>query len=240
MIKKLAITNNIWDMPFLPPLPIATESSKSPTLILSNRINGEWKFMPCPIAGVPSPYAACQDFDFSTQKDLPWQDCIVPSSLIMQGFDIKNNVEYYYNYTLIVPSDFALERVFVRFEGVYSNARIWANGKYIATHIGGFTPFDIEITEFLGSKISLVVGVADIETSNKGIWNEDGAQQSDAAWASYYAHHNICGILRDVTIYCLPNSFILSDDIHTATKRGSSWGAVDADFVVSIDRKSVV
>ena len=82
----------------------------------------------------------------------------------MQGFNIENNVEYYCKRTVTIPKDYANKRVFLRFEGVYSNARVWVNNKYCACHTGGFTAWDVDISEFskLG-EITLTIGIADLD-----------------------------------------------------------------------------
>lgn len=216
MIKTAAYQpkNEIWEMPFLPPIATEIVGVKEPCQRISNRAQGEWMFRMASIENIPDPYDKSQDFDFSCIKD-GWEDIIVPSSLIMQGYNIKNNTEYYYKKTIHVADMGKDLRVFVRFEGVYCNARIWLGGKYICTHIGGFTPFDIEISDYLNEQncCEIVIGIADIEGKNIGIWNSGGASMSDASWGSYYAHNNICGILRNVSVYCLPKTFLLSNHI---------------------------
>ena len=66
----------------------------------------------------------------------------------MQGFDILTNNEYYYQREITIPEEFAGNRILVRFDGVYCNARVWIDGKYIRTHVGGFTTWDCDITEY--------------------------------------------------------------------------------------------
>ena len=144
---------------------------------------------------------------------------MVPGSLILQGFDIENNTEYYYRRKISIPDSFAQKRVFLRFEGVYSNARVWVNNQFLKTHIGGFTAWDCEITPFAHEKeIMLVVGVTDVEGERKGIWNPEGEKISNTAWASYYAHCNIGGILREITLFALPNPHIARTYIDTEIK----------------------
>lgn len=84
------------------------------------------------------------------------------------------------------------------------------------THIGGFTQWDCDISEFADeNEITLVVGVTDIEGNKKGIWNPNGETISSAAWASYYAHCNIGGIIRGITLFVLPESYIARTHINT-------------------------
>lgn len=206
MIEKFNIKNSIYDFPFLPPIPEKVCGGAAQVSLCGE--GRQWEFLSVPLQDIPSPWEERQDYDFSHIND-GWQECVVPSELAMQGFDIKNNTEYYYRTHIDVPEFFDTGRIFLRFDGVYCNARIWVNGKYLTTHIGGFTPFDVEVTQFAGGRMQLVVGVADIEGCEKGLWNPFGEFVSDASWASYYAHHNICGILRGVTLYRLPKKVYL-------------------------------
>lgn len=45
---------------------------------------------------IPNAFDYNQNYDFSTINESKWQSVIVPLSLVMQGFDIENNTEYYY------------------------------------------------------------------------------------------------------------------------------------------------
>jgi len=38
------------------------------------------------------------------------------------------------------------KKVFIRFDGVYSYAHVWVNGKFVRDHHGGFTSWDCDIT----------------------------------------------------------------------------------------------
>lgn len=146
---------------------------------LTHRDQAEWTFLFEEIASIPSPYANNQDFDFDTIAPDRWRKVVVPGSLILQGFDIENNTEYYYRRKISIPDSFAQKRVFLRFEGVYSNARVWVNNQFLKTHIGGFTAWDCEITPFAHEKeIMLVVGVTDVEGERKGIWNPEGEKSA--------------------------------------------------------------
>ena len=166
---------------------------------------------------MPYPTEENQDFDFSAWSDRNWQNIIVPGEPLMQGFDILTNNEYYYQREITVPEDFKGNRVLVRFDGVYSNARVWINGKYIRTHVGGFTTWDCDITEYAapGETVTMTVGVADIHSNVKGIWNPDGAALNNPSNATNYAHHNIGGILRDVSLVAVPYDYIARTYVET-------------------------
>lgn len=61
-------------------------------------------------------------------------------------------------------------------------------------------------------------------------------------WASYYAHHNIGGIIRDVTMFCLPQQAILHTHIDTFVNGSTSTAKVNmnltkntAGLVIKVD-----
>lgn len=223
------IQNTKTNETHLPPFPQKVSKVKECTISLTNRSENSWKFLFQEIQNIPSAFSDNQDYDFGIIDEEKWQDVVVPSSLVMQGFNIENNTEYYYKRTISIPKDYKGNRIFLRFEGVYSNARVWVNNKFCASHIGGFTVWDVDITQFADcGEITLVVGVADMEGTGKSPWNPDGKYQSNSAWASYYAHHNIGGIIRDITMFCLPKQAILQTHIDTFVSGSTATAKISA------------
>lgn len=221
-------TNSASQEKILPVLPDMVNNVERCSLLLTDRDEHCWGFLFEEIKNIPNAFADNQDYDFSMIDESLWQNVIVPSSLVMQGFDIENNIEYYYKRTVKIPTDYKDKRVYLRFEGVYSNARVWINNEFCTSHIGGFTVWDADITEFADKdEITLVIGVADIEGDKKSVWNTSGEYQSNSAWASYYAHHNIGGIIRDITMFCLPRQAILHTHIDTFVHGSTSTAKVN-------------
>lgn len=222
-------TENSWKAPLIPPIPMVIAGTKQHELCL----DGIWEFLPEICTEVPAPNAITQDFDFSSLAAKAWKQVIVPGELVMQGFSIKNNTEYYYRRGVDIPADFTGKRILIRFDGVYSNARVWLNGILIRTHCGGFTTWDCDITELArpGTSVLLTVGVADLEGSDQGNYNPGGIKRlGDPAWASFYAHHNIGGILRSVTLLALPEPHLAR--LHTAVEFDKTFtdAALTMDF----------
>ena len=173
--------------------------------------DGTWKFLFESPEGIPLPDDDNQDFNFHNWEVTKiWNNVIVPGGLVMQGFDIKNNTEYFYQRKVQIPLDYANKRILIRFDAVYSNARVWIDGKYVRTHKGGFTTWDCDITDYVtpGNTVTLTVGVADIDGNTIGTWNQNGENMSDPSGASYYANHNIGGINRDVALMALSKDYI--------------------------------
>ena len=103
----------------------------------------------------------------------------------------------------MIPDDFKGKRVILRFDGVYSHARLSVNGKFIREHHGGFTRWETDITPqiHIGRKNEIQLEVTD--------------RLDEISYASGYAHHPIGGILRDVTLFALPESHVYDVNVET-------------------------
>lgn len=213
----------VWPETDIPRAPKAIPGLAQTEISLNETTgNGTWTFLldvpDFKTSGMPRPTAAWQDFDFTAWADRAWKPIRVPGEPAMQGFDIKNNEEYYYRRTVTVPEEWAGKRVLLRFDGVYSNARVWVGSRHVRTHVGGFTTWDCDLTELVrpGEPFTLTVGVADIQAKDVGIWNPEGRAVKNPSNASEYAHHNIGGILRDVSLVALPKTYLADVEAETA------------------------
>ena len=87
-------------------------------------------------------------WDFRFQGDSAWQPIAVPASYNDQSPDPRfrnqaGKVEYRRKITL--PASWKGMRACLRFDAVAHSARILLNGWEIATHRGGFLPFEVEL-----------------------------------------------------------------------------------------------
>lgn len=149
-------------------------------------LNGTWKINLDP----PN------DFWNLENDTASWADIKVPGEAAMQGFYIEHDQPFAYQKTIPIPADFAGNRIFLRFDGVYSHARLWVNGHFVRNHKGGFTRWDAEITQYVkaGQNARISLEVTD--------------RMDEISFAAGYAKHPIGGILRDVHLYVLPQSHL--------------------------------
>lgn len=143
---------------------------KTPALVL----NGTWQFRYSP-----------------TSK---WTHIQVPGEAAMQGYAIEHDKPFLYRKSFTLPADYAGQRTILRFDGVYSQARLTVNGQAVREHHGGFTRWETDITPYVrpGKKNEIQLEVTD--------------RLDEISYASGYAHHPIGGILRDVTVFALPET----------------------------------
>lgn len=88
------------------------------------------------------------------------------------------------------------KRLFLYFGAVNYRCHIYLNGKEIGEHEGGFTPFQLEITDVVKAKDNFLV----VEVNNK--------RTPDAIPAMAYDWWNYGGITRDVFLVSTPKTFI--------------------------------
>ncbi|MEM9835789.1 MAG: glycoside hydrolase family 2 TIM barrel-domain containing protein [Bacteroidota bacterium] len=151
-----------------------------------------------------------------------WQDIKVPGELMMQGIALKHDEPFGYLTRFKVPADYAEQQIIIRFEGVYSYARVWVNGEYVRDHTGGFTAWDCDITSFVeaGKMATLAVEVTD--------------KADEVSYASGYAAHPIGGILRNVTLRALPQNY--PSDVTISTSFDDNYVNATLSVSGSLDR----
>ncbi|GMQ63126.1 discoidin domain-containing protein [Vallitalea maricola] len=174
--------NSIWPRPTIVPIPSDVKDVANEVLPM----NGTWKFTLTP----ENDYYR-KDVDTST-----WLDVKVPAELAMLGIDVEKDKEYAYSTKINIPTDYLGDRVFLRFESVYSYAKLWINGEYVRDHRGGFTTWNVDITDYIvpGEEAVITLGIVD--------------ESDDISYGSGYARHNITGIIRDVEMFAVPETYI--------------------------------
>lgn len=147
------------------------------------------------LAGVETPAVLLSGtWQFRYSPDSKWNKIQVPGEPAMQGYAIEHDKPFTYRKSFTVPADYAGKHTILRFDGVYSYARLFVNDTFVREHHGGFTRWDTDVTPFVrpGKKNEIRLEVTD--------------RLDDISYASGYAHHPIGGILRDVTLFALPET----------------------------------
>lgn len=55
----------------------------------------------------------------------------------------------WYRRTFTLPTNFAKKRILLKFGAVDYDCKVWINGIFVGQHVGGYTPFEFEITNIL-------------------------------------------------------------------------------------------
>ena len=181
-----------WPRPLFPPAALGDYTID---------LNGRWQFAQDP----PGNF-----WQADVQARMRWSEVTVPGELLTQGHAIALNNEYPYQRLVDIPAHYRGRKLLLRFDGVFSYARVWVNGHFVRDHHGGFTSWDCDITSFAkpGEMARITVGVTD--------------DYDDESYGGFYAKHTIGGILRPVRLLSLPQSHVTR--LHTESM-------FDAEFV---------
>ena len=180
-------------------------------------LNGDWKYIIDPYENGYYNYRY-QPFD---QQKQPWSSAFFLNSkpkdstdLIEYDFDLMDELKVpgdwnsqkpellYYEGTIWYKKSFDFSpskksnRSHLYFEASNYKTEVYLNGQKLGTHIGGFTPFNFEVTDILKEKDNFLV----VKVDNKRL--KDGVPTLNTDW------WNFGGITRDVKILETPSNYI--------------------------------
>lgn len=165
-------------VPRISPLPLNVDGCTTTSLDLT----GIWQFNPAPAP------------DFYKNNPIGWAEIQVPSEWVMQNFLVSKNATTGYSRLFTVPSDWKAKRIKLRCNAIYSDATLYVNGHFVGSHKGGFTPFELDVTDFVLFNQENKLSVA--------VKNETMADT--LASGSQYACHQLGGINRKLKLVALP------------------------------------
>ncbi|WP_248722499.1 glycoside hydrolase family 2 protein [Seonamhaeicola sp. ML3] len=125
-----------------------------------------------------------------------------PTMVVPGDWNSQEEKLFYYEGTVWYKKSFNVEnydaskRYYLHFGAVNYRADVYLNGKKLGVHVGGFTPFNFEVTHLFKEKDNFLI----VKVDNKRAADEVPTLSTD--WWNYG------GITRDVTIYELDDTFI--------------------------------
>ncbi len=121
---------------------ISTQLTPKSAEIRQDRISlcGTWEFAADPPKDFPA-----------NQSGMKWSPIKVPAHWEMEGFTADSG-RAVYRKTFTAPPQWQGKRVKLLAEAIYSRGQIWVNGKRAGAHEGGFTPFELDITDMVEAR----------------------------------------------------------------------------------------
>ena len=199
--------------PIYAPFPKSVSGVAKPVMSL----NGTWKFNTAPSGSFP------------TSPGSGWKEIQVPGHWATQGFTVKDGTYAGYRHQFDLPKDWSGKHIRLRFDSVFSDCLVYLNGKEIGRHLGTFTAFEFEVTDFLKpgkNELQLRVrndSVADVLGS-----------------LNQYANFPMGGILRKVTLFALPKLNITDMRIDTRFDSEFKDAVLNVEFEVTNSGKAKV
>jgi hypothetical protein len=198
------------ELPRLSPRPQLVAGVKEPHVDLG----GTWRFNPGPPEGFGSEIS-----NLKSEMPAGWSDIQVPGEWVMQGFTVEADKPAGYFRSFKVPTDWKGKRIKLRCDGVYSDGTVWINGKKAGRHLGGFTPFELDVTELVKEGENVIsISVVSESVADK------------LASGSSYAGHPLGGITRKIMLFALPSIHL--SKLHVATTFDAAFR--DATLEVSL------
>ena len=194
MEKGPVYSEDFGPTPILTPLPDEVAGVKTPRALLC----GTWRF-----AAAPPEQFFAHDFD-----DRLWKAIEVPGEWAMQGFSVAKDTAAGYRRQFAVPADWAGQQIKLRCDAVYSDATVWINGYAAGHHMGGFTPFELDVTG--------LARPGQVNTIALAIKRESLTNDKFTTFGSLYAAHPLGGISRKVRLFAVPPLNIVS--LHVSTR----------------------
>jgi beta-glucuronidase len=175
-------------------------------------MNGEWSFALDPLSRGEA-----------MGWDQPWKYSEKDSSYAPERFDKvmvphcwSTDIRYnfvgkaWYRKAFRLDAEAKDKLIRLRFEAVFYKCRIFINGELAAYHVGGYTPFTVNITKHI--KYNQVNFIA-VEVDNS--WTEltvPGARMGDIPSAQFFPWYEFGGITRDV-------SLLITDKVHIKNQK---------------------
>lgn len=106
----------------------------------------------------------------------------------------------WYRKKMHIPGTYGDQRLYLDFDGVFRDAAVWLNGYYIGAHLGGYTPFRMEITDYVHYNAENVIVVRVNVSQNEGWFYEGG------------------GIYRHVYLSSCPKTCLEEDTLYVHTE----------------------
>ncbi|MGN1212386.1 MAG: glycoside hydrolase family 2 protein [Candidatus Cryptobacteroides sp.] len=196
-------------------------------------LDGQWKYIVDPYGNgyysyrlVPNPvedtFFADKSFDEDRTKLIEYNFDRNQSLNVPGDWNTQDDKLYYYEGKLWYRTKFTFspssdKRVFLYFGAVNYDAVVALNGEKICRHKGGFTPFNIEVTDRIkDGENSLVVMVDNTR-------DKDGIPTDNCDWWNYG------GITRSVYLVQTPKSFIRDYSVQLDKSYRSIYGYVHVD-----------
>ena len=208
-------------------------------------LNGTWKFN-----FVPSPSSRPGEADFwGDAADVSaWDNIDVPSCWEMKGYDLPLyvNVEYAfldnppyivnkvsgvgdnpvgsYRRTFTLPQGWNDKNVFLHFDGLYSAAYVWVNGKYVGYTQGGNNDHEFDIS-------------AHVRTGENNI-SVQVLRWSDASYLEGQDMFHMSGLHRDVYLYATPKTFVR--DHYITSELNEDYTSGSMNIAIEVDNRTGV
>ncbi len=106
-------------------------------------LNGTWQF------SVDSLLSRSDEWTQPSYQSSKWDQLPVPGNWDVENAYANFKGTGYYRKTFTVPSAWKGRKLRLCFGAVYQATEVWLNGNYLGKHVGGYTPFEFDISNVI-------------------------------------------------------------------------------------------
>ncbi|KAL4808093.1 glycosyl hydrolases family 2, TIM barrel domain-containing protein [Aspergillus unguis] len=145
-------------------------------------------------------------------------ECPVPASYndIFTNRSIYEHVGWvYYQREALIPRSWKDSRYFIRLDSATHHGRVYVNDNLVVEHVGGYTPFEADITEVVkpGETFRLTIGVDNVLTHETIPPGSIEVTEYTGRTVQEYQHdfYNYAGLARSIWLYSVPKEQFIRD-----------------------------
>ena len=155
-------------------------------------LNGPWDYAITAGTRQPAAYEGSILVPFSPEAELSGV-----------GRSLKSGENLWYHRQVLIPAQFGGKRLLLHFGAVDQAATVWVNDRQVGSHVGGYLPFTLDITDLIeNGAADIVVRVTD-DTEKSGLTRGKQRTKRGGIWYTPQS-----GIWQTVWMEAVPESYV--------------------------------
>ena len=155
-------------------------------------LNGPWDYAITGSTRQPAEYEGTIAVPFSPEAELSGV-----------GRSLKSGESLWYHRQVLIPAQFSGKRLLLHFGAVDQAATVWVNDRQAGSHVGGYLPFTLDITDLIeNGAADIVVRVTD-DTEKSGLTRGKQRTKRGGIWYTPQS-----GIWQTVWMEAVPECYV--------------------------------
>ncbi len=147
-------------------LPLSAQDSETFAQTGSEELslNGPWQFT------IDSLLSGSQEWTKPSYQSEQWDQLAVPGNWDTENAYANFRGTGCHRKPFTVPANWEGSVVRLGFGAVYQTAEVWLNGQYLGQHVGGYTPFEFDVTDIIQPGQRNIVALSANNEYGHGAW----------------------------------------------------------------------